>query len=200
MEKLKQRILQISKAHGLSHIGSCLSTLPILVDIYESKAPEDIVLMDNGHASLAHYVVLEKYETRNFDGDIIPIDAEELLGKHGIHANRDMENKLFASNGSLGHQIGIAIGLSEAVPDRKIHVIVSDGSIMEGSNWEALRILSERKNNIQIYANFNGYTAVEEINRITLGNRLYNICPAAKIYHTYNGEGFDSVEGHYKIQ
>lgn len=197
IQNLTNRILEISKKHGLSHLSSCISVLPILVDIYENKNPEDIVLLDNGHSSLSHYVVLEKYETRNFDGNIVPIDAEELLVKHGIHANRDVSNKLFSTNGSLGHNIGIGIGMAIADKSRNVHVVISDGSIHEGSNWEALRLLGYLNiNNLFIYANFNGYTAVEEVNRIDLGRKLLAFCPEAKIYHTDNGK-FNGVAGHY---
>lgn len=198
IEKLKERVLDISRRHNLSHISSCISVLPILIDIYGNKHTNDLVLLDNGHASLAHYVVLEEVCCINFDGNLYHPDAEELLKRHGIHANRDPQNGLDSTNGSLGHNIGIGIGMALADKTRKVHIVVSDGSLQEGSNWEALRIIKGMGiKNIQIYANFNGYTAVAEINRIELGGRLLKFCPTVKIYHTKNGEGFDGVDGHY---
>jgi transketolase N-terminal domain/subunit len=55
--KNKDRIIQISKKLDLSHIGSNLSCLPVLEAIYKEKKPEDIVILDNAHAHLAHLVV-----------------------------------------------------------------------------------------------------------------------------------------------
>ena len=50
----QNRIIEISKKHGLSHISSCLTATPILKEIYEIKKPEDLVVLDNAHAHLTH--------------------------------------------------------------------------------------------------------------------------------------------------
>ncbi len=194
-QKLKQRILEISKKLQLSHIGSSLSCLPILIEIYEKKKANDIILMDNGHASLCQYVVLESLGGK---------DAEEMFHKHGVHGNRDIENGLDGSNGSLGHGLGIGIGYARANPFKTVYVIVSDGSMMEGSNWEALRILDQLNLlNIEIYCNFNGYTAVSRSLPRKLEARMkvfYNPNGyTINFKNTSNGEGFEGVAGHYKV-
>lgn len=199
IQKLTNRILEISKKYDLSHIGSCISVLPILIEIYENKAPEDLVLLDNGHASLAHYVVLEVCQTRNFDGDIIPIDAEELLKKHGIHANRDVQFGLHSTNGSLSHS-GIAIGLCLANRNRKCYLIVSDGSVAEGSFAESLRLARELKlTNLEIHANFNGFTAVSEVDLDYYEQWIKGFGFPVVFHRTNNGLlEFDGVKGHYE--
>lgn len=186
---LEQRIRDISKAHGLSHIGSCISVLPILTQIYETKGKNDVVIMDNAHAHLAHLVVREAYEGLK--------DIEKLLTDHGIHCDRKAGCDV--SGGSLGHGLGIAIGLAIADEKRKIHVIISDGSIMEGSNWEAMRVISDRKiENIQIYCNFNGYTATSIYDANRLSSRMRAFIPNILVYNTENGKGLDGIQGHYK--
>ena len=77
---LKKRILEIAYKHKLSHLGSYLSAVGIINEIYKFKKPEDIFILSSGHAALALYVVLEKYEGKN---------AEELFLKHGGHPHRD---------------------------------------------------------------------------------------------------------------
>lgn len=187
--ELKQRILKISKDKGLSHIGSCLSVLSILVEIYEKKNPEDIVILDNAHSHLAHLVVKEKYEGLDC--------IEKLIEDHGIHCDRAAGCD--ASGGSLGHGIGIGIGMATATRSRNIYVIVSDGSMMEGSNWEALRIKRELKiDNLYIYCNFNGFTAVSSVDKYTFERRIKTFCPDVQFKWTKNGEGFEGVQGHYK--
>lgn len=182
----RDKILKISKDLGLSHIGSCLSVLPILEDIYSKKKPEDKVILDNAHAHLSHLLFLNK-------GHISLVSKEIELW--GIHCDRWAGCD--ATGGSLGHGIGIGIGYAIANPDKTINVIVSDGSMMEGSNWEALRIASELKiNNLDIYANLNGYTAVSKIDTQKLGSRLKSFFPGIHIRLTDNDK-FGGVEAHY---
>ena len=72
MVDLKKRILEIAYKNKLSHLGSYLSSVDIIDKIYAKKNPNDIFILSSGHAALALYVVLEKYENR---------DAEELFKK-----------------------------------------------------------------------------------------------------------------------
>lgn len=190
MNKLEQRIVDISKRKGLSHIGSCLSVLPILVDIYEKKHPRDKVILDNAHAHVAHLVVKEEYEKLE--------NIEDIIDSIGIHC--DKQAGCDASGGSLGHGLGVAIGLAMINRDRTINVILSEGSLMEGSTWEGLRNKEDFKlDNIQIYLNLNGYSAVAKIDRERLINRVRSFCPYVHVWRTENGEGFSGLQGHYKI-
>lgn len=187
--ELADRIKDISKRHKLSHIGSCLSVLPILEDIYRTKGKEDKVILDGAHAHLAHLVIREKYQ--GLQG------IEDILTREGIHCDR--KAGCDASGGSLGHGLGIAIGLVLGGAS-KVHVIITDGSIMEGSNWEALRLIHDLElDQISIYCNFNGYTAVREYNRDLLEKRIRSLVKDIKVYYTDNGDGLGGVQGHYKV-
>lgn len=187
--ELADRIKDISKRHGLSHIGSCLSVLPILEQIYQTKGKDDLVILDAAHSHLAHLVVREKYEKLEH--------IENILDKEGIHCDRKAGCDV--SGGSLGHGIGIAIGLYLAT-GKRIHVIVTDGSLQEGSDWEALRIIHDMKlDQIGIYCNFNGYTAVQPYKSKWIEKRMKAFYGKVKFFHTKNGEGFDGVQGHYKV-
>lgn len=197
MKQLVDRILQISKDKGLTHVGSCLSVLPILEEIYENKKPEDKVILDNAHAHLAHLVVKNKDLFKEYNVPLNEIQIVDILEKYGIHCDRDAGCD--ASGGSLGHGIGIGIGMALTGRTKDVHVIVSDGSMQEGSNWEALRIANELSlTNLHIYANLNGYTAVAQIDQIELEERILAFNPDVKIYFTQNGEGFDGIQGHYR--
>ena len=97
----QKRLIDITYQEKLSHLSSCLSSLPIIQEIYSLKNDDDVFILSNGHAGLALYCVLEeKY-------GINPI---ELLHKHGIHPGKDIENKLYCSTGSLGSGLPIAVG------------------------------------------------------------------------------------------
>lgn len=193
----KQRILDISKKLGLSHIGSCLSVLPILEEIYAKKKPEDIVILDNAHAHLAHLVIRHEEVYKNNNDWVVNKDfVEQSIERYGIHCDR--KAGCDASGGSLGHGLGIGIGRALANPEIMIYVIVSDGSIMEGSNWEALRIANYMKiKNLEIHCNFNGYTAVSKVDPLEIWNRLNFYEGKIFLHQTDNGEGFEGVAGHY---
>lgn len=155
MNDLKKRILEISYKHRLSHLGSCLTAVDIIDSIYHSKKAEDLFVLSSGHAGLALYVVLEKYEGKN---------AEDLLKRHGIHPNRNLADGLCCSSGSLGHGLPIAVGMALGYPGREIHCLISDGECAEGSIWEAFSVLRRFNiSNITVHVNINGWSAYAKV-------------------------------------
>jgi len=149
---LVDRILEISKKYGLSHVGSNISAVGILDEIF----PLGEVIVSSGHAGLAYFVVREKY---------LGEDAEELLKLHGIHV---------PMYGSLGHGLPIALGMALAT-NENIYCLISDGECMEGSIYETLRLAKTLDaQNLKIYVNANGYGGMESINRHDLEKQLYS--------------------------
>jgi transketolase len=173
---LYKRIIDITYAEKLSHLSSCLSALPILEEIYAKKKDDEVFILSNGHAGLALYVMLEKY---------YGIDPVMLLHKHGIHPNRDLENHLYCSTGSLGSGLPIAVGHALANPEKNVYVMISDGECAEGSIWESLRYIHERKiKNICVYVNINGLGAYDSIDINYLSKRLLAFLPTANLRYS----------------
>jgi transketolase len=169
MKELAQRLIDISYQEKLSHLSSTLSALPIIEEIYAKKHDDDVFILSNGHAGLALYVVLEKY---------YGIDPVMLFHKHGIHPNKDPENHIYCSTGSLGSGLPIAVGHALARPDIEVYCMISDGECAEGSIWESLRFVQEHPvRNIKIYANINGLGAYDAINSQYLISRLKSFYP-----------------------
>lgn len=186
--ELKNRILEISKKHKLSHIGSCLSCLPVLEEIYKVKQPGDKVVLSNGHAHLAHLVVKEKYEGLE--------NIEKLLEKGGIHCDRSVGCDV--STGSLGHGLGIALGLALADRSRQVYCIISDGECSEGSIWEALRLKESLDvENLEVHVNANGWGAYDAIDLDKLEYRLAAFDPTIIFHKTSNEPMPDSLAAHY---
>ena len=176
MVDLKKRILEIAYKHKLGHLGSYLSAAGIVDEIYENKDQDDIFILSSGHAALALYAALEKYEGKN---------AEELFLKHGGHPHRDEENGIYCSTGSLGLGITVAVGRALANKNRKVHVLISDGESAEGSVWEALRFIKESNlSNIEVYVNVNGYAAYDKVDVKYLVDRLKVFLPTINIRYT----------------
>lgn len=173
MNDLKKRILEISHKHKLSHLGSCLSVVDTIDKIYSVKKKDEPFILSNGHAGLALYVVLEKYEGHN---------AEELFLQHGIHPNRDEKHGIWASGGSLGHGIGIAVGMALADRNRKVYVMISDGECAEGSVWEALAVARKfQVENLYVTLMANGFSAYDDVDVDDLDIRINAFYPTLMI-------------------
>jgi transketolase len=173
---LKRRIVEIAYKHKLAHLGSYLSSVDIIDKIYSLKQKNDIFILSSGHAALALYVVLEKYEGK---------DAEALFLKHGGHPHRDEEDGIYCSTGSLGLGLPIAIGRAIANPRRTVWVLISDGECAEGSIWESLKTIKEEAlDNIEVFVNVNGYAAYKKVNEDYLTVRLKSFLNTINIEQT----------------
>ena len=176
MVDLKKRIVEIAYKNKLGHLGSYLSSVDIIDEIFSKMEKDDIFILSSGHAALALYVCLEKYHK---------IDAEMLFKKHGGHPHRDEENKIYCSTGSLGLGITVALGRAIANPKRKVWVLISDGEAAEGSVWESLKTIYEHSiNNIEVYVNINGLCAYKEVDVDYLTKRLKSFLPSINLKYT----------------
>lgn len=190
---LKKRIIEISYKYRKYHLGSCLSAVNIIEEIYNKKKAAEKFILSEGHAAIALYCVLEKHESRN---------PEYLLKIHGIHPERDIENGLWCTTGSLGQGLPIALGMALANKSKNVYCMISDGECAEGSIWETLRIKTDNNiSNLKIYINLNGYGAYGTINAARLVKRLKVFCPDINIRRT-TVEQFPFLKGqdaHYHI-
>lgn len=163
MSNLHKRILEISKKHGLSHLGSCLTAVNIIDEIYRKKMPDEPFVLSCGHAGLALYVVLEKWANK---------DAEALYLKHGVHPNRDLEDGIYCSTGSLGLGLTIALGMAMADRSKNVYCLISDGEATEGTIWEVANVMRKYEvNNLKLHCNWNGWGAYDKTDWF-IGNLL----------------------------
>lgn len=190
---LKKRVLEISFKKKLSHIGSCLVSLPIIYNIYTNKKDNDIFILSAGHSGLSLYVILEAFEGK---------DAEKIFDKHGVHPNRDLENGIYCSTGSLGHGLGIAVGSALADRKKDVYCLVTDGELAEGSCWESLRIAKELElDNLKVYAGCNGYGAYGKVDYEDLQKRVKSFGFPVEFSY-FNSDGLPSwlsgLKAHYQ--
>ena len=193
MKELRKRLVEVAYKNKLGHLGSYFSSLEIIDEIYSKMDKDDIFILSSGHAALALYVCLEKYKG---------VNADMLFEKHGGHPHRDEENFIYCSTGSLGLGITVALGRAVANPNRKVHVLISDGECAEGSIWESLKTIVEQNiTNIEVYVNVNGYAAYMEVNSVYLEQRLKAFLPSINIRYT-SVEQFPFLKGlnaHYHV-
>ena len=178
----KRRIIEISKKLGHNHIGSSLTALAIIEEIYKTKRPHEKFVLSNGHAALALYVVLN------------PKDDEALPIKENFHADRSWCD---CSSGALGHGLGIAVGMALSNRMANVYCLISDGECAEGSIWEALRIAQEQSlSNLKVYVNANGWASYQDVNLNLLEQRLATFFPV-HFRRTKQEEPFIGLNGHY---
>ena len=199
MKDLERRIVQISYDHKLSHLGSCLSAVGIIDNIYARKKPDEPFILSSGHAALALYTVIEKYEG---------INAESIFNHHGVHPDRCNRCHIYCSTGSLGQGLPIAVGMALSNRDRNVYCLISDGECAEGSIWEALRVRSEQNlKNLKVHVNVNGWAAYRELDKASLVKSLtkgngYDICLRPPVIHLTSVEQFPFLKGqdsHYVV-
>lgn len=209
LNNLESRIIEISKKHGLSHNGSCLTAVNIIDEIYSIKKEDEIFILSSGHAFLALAVVLEKYYGRETIHnpyvadtftilDKINFNAEVLYLKHGTHPNRDIEDKIYCSTGSLGWGISIACGMAIADRTKNVYCLISDGESFEGVVYEVSNVIKKYDiENLKLYINFNGWGAYDIIEKMHL-EVIKTMFPQMIIFQTKVSDyGFKGQESHY---
>jgi transketolase len=117
------------------HDWSSLSTLDVLWVLYDRiLGDDDRFLLSKGHGPTAFYAVLAAK-------GVIPLEMLDDFGSFdsplGHHPDRVLVPGVEIGSGSLGHGLGIAVG--RALAGRNVYVLVGDGELDEGSNWEAVQ-------------------------------------------------------------
>ena len=189
MSILHDRIIDISRRLKLAHLGSCLTSVDIIDEIYSKKKPDDPFILSAGHAGLALYVVLEKYYGH---------DAEFLFSRFGTHPERCLSYHIYCSTGSLGHGFPIAVGMALADRGRDVYCLISDGECTEGTIWEAMNVI--RKYNVQnlkIHVNWNGWSAYDEVD-VRMLSDVVALHPGIQLWRTQVEDyGLKGLSAHY---
>lgn len=191
MDALKKRILELSYKHKLSHIGSCLTAVDTIKNIYDLKEENEPFVLGNSHAALALYVVLESKGLG---------DAEEMIKRMGTHAERD--KNVYVSGGSLGQAETIAVGMALADKSRNVYLLTSDGACAEGSVWEALKIAAEQRlENLRVAVIANGYSAYGKVDLDYLEARLKTFYPVMMVRTNLFDfpDWLQGLDGHYVV-
>lgn len=123
------------------HDWSALSTLDVLWVLFDCLlTPDDAFLLSKGHGPAAFYAVLAAKGR-------IPIDELDRFGAFdsplGYHPDHLLVPEAGIGSGSLGHGLGIAVG--RALAGRRTYVLLGDGELDEGSNWEAVQLAGRRR-------------------------------------------------------
>jgi transketolase len=117
------------------HDPSSYSTLDVLWVLYDRVlGDDDRFLLSKGHGPAAYYAVLA---AKGFFPEEWLDDFGTFDSPLGYHPDRALVPGVEIASGSLGHGLPIAVGV--ALAGRNVYVLVGDGELDEGSNWEAIQ-------------------------------------------------------------
>lgn len=164
---IRRSVVDMTSLGKSSHVGSALSISDLLAVLYgdflkvDPQNPEwadrDIFILSKGHAGAAVYAALA--HTGFFSTDILKLHYQNgsILSGHVSH--KGVPGVEF-STGSLGHGLGISVGMAKASKlknkPNKVVCLLSDGECDEGSNWEAILFAAHHKlNNLIAIVDYN---------------------------------------------
>ncbi len=198
-KNIRRTILQIIHNSGAAHIGSALSMVEILNAIFKSvdidkiknsQNDRDRIILSKGHATsglyatMFHHGLLGEQELSTY------FKNDSLLAGHASHHVPHVEH----STGGLGHGLPVALGMAIGARTKKIDshifVIVGDGELQEGSNWEAIMLAGTLKvGNLIIFVDMNRLSQVGEVEKS---------CSLEPLKLRFESFGFDAldVDGH----
>lgn len=177
IEFLRSDLMRVAVKNNKGHIAPSLSCLEILAVLrYQVMVPEDVLILSKAHGCYGLYSI-------DADQGRIDQDTWENFKLPGTYDGL----------GALGHGLPIGAGIAfgkrlQDLPGR-VFVIVGDGEMQEGSNWEALAFIHHHGlNNITVIVDNNGLQAIEPVNDV-----IYQ-----RLYHSFLGWGFlpKEVNGH----
>lgn len=176
---IRRDVLNMVFRAKASHVGSCFSIADILAVLYgevmqldakDARAPgRDRFILSKGHAAAALYATLAQVGLLP-EEDLLSYGAD--LSPYMTHASHKIRGVEFSS-GSLGH--GLPFGVGKALAAQKsgrswrVFVLLSDGEMDEGSNWEALMFAAHhRLDNLVAVIDYNKLQSLTSIGQ-TLG-------------------------------
>jgi transketolase len=165
--EIRRNILRLIKAGEAGHVGGALSSVEIVTALYfnllniRPESPKweqrDRFVLSAGHKCLVLYAALA--ERGFFDKSLLDtygaLDSR-LPGHPNMHKLPGVET----NTGALGHGLaiagGMAMGLRMDASKARVFVLMGDGELAEGSNWEAAAAASMHKlDNLLVFVDRN---------------------------------------------
>lgn len=203
--RIRRRILTTIQGAGLGHVGGDLSVTDILVTLFEAVLDldpadpawpqRDRFILSKGHCAAALYSVLA--ECGYFPVDRLAHFAAPLSPLNG-HPNRRKVPGVETNTGPLGHGLPVGVGCATAGQLQgatwRTFVVLGDGELQEGSNWEAAMYAAQRR--------LGRLTAIVDRNRLQQGASTQETNDPEPLADKWRAFGWDIavVDGHAHAQ
>jgi len=197
----RKSVIRTINHAGLGHVGGDLSVMDILTVLYVAVLridPEnptwpdrDRFVLSKGHSAGGFYTTLAL--SGFFSPDILATFTGPLSDLNG-HPDRKKVPGVETNTGPLGHgfpfAVGAAIAGHLAGSERRVFVVLGDGELQEGSNWEAMMMGG--------HLSLGNLTAIVDRNLLQQGARTEDtnrLEPLADKWRSFGWEVVD-VDGH----
>ena len=200
-EDIKKEILELSYKEQLGHIPSALSLVDLLLFLSSYFQEEDRIFIGKPYGAQAYEVVKDFFPLACFPKRI----GSAVFGTTKYTIATDI---------TLGHTLGMALGYAYVNPHKHIYVIMGDTSFFEGSNLEACTLINKLKiKNVTLLIDNNQFGVTEKNSDNTLIVPLLKSCgflidafsneqSSAFIFNSIKGEDIkfmkENSDWHYK--
>ncbi len=198
--KIRRQALTCHYQSRSSHVGSgfsCTDILSVLYGGWLNVAPDKIndpnrdrFILSKGHAAAAYYATLAEYGFLHREC----LQSYCKFGsKLGGHVSRHVPGVEFSS-GSLGHGlsagVGMALGAKRAGEGYRVVVLMSDGELDSGANWEAIMMAAGQK--------LDNLLAIVDRNQLQAMGFTEDIVPLDDLVRKFEAFGWraEEIDGH----
>ena len=198
--RARRLVLRMMEAGGSGHLGGALSAIDIVTALYlnelhidpaDPSAPDrDRFVLSAGHKAMAQYAVLAL-------AGFMPAEVLDTYGsfKSPVPGHPDMHKLpgIEANTGALGHGLAIACGmaLGARLDQRsfRVFVVMGDGELPEGSNWEGAAIAAHHR--------LDNVTAFVDANGLQISGRTRDVMDMSPIGQRFRAFGWevDEIDG-----
>lgn len=193
-QKCRNNVIRMVKASGHGHIGGAFSAMDIVTALYfriMNIRPEepymedrDRFLLSAGHKCMVQYAVLA--EKGFFDKKVLDTYGQfktKIPGHPDMYKLPGVE----ANTGALGHGLsigtGMALGLKQEGKKSKVYVVMGDGELAEGSNWEAAAAAAHHQvDNLVAIVDYNGLQISGDVKKVM------NMTPIGEHFRAFGWE------------
>jgi transketolase len=198
--QIRRNVWRAVRAGGSGHVGGSSSAADILAALYfyrmnlrpkEPKWPDrDRFVLSKGHANAALGPVLAQ---AGFIDDAIIDRFYGYESPFGMHPDIKLPGVEMCT-GALGHGLAIAMGMALGARIQKqsfqTYVMIGDGELHEGSNWEAAMTAAHYR-----LANL---TAIIDANKISQSGRVADIVGVEPLADKWRAFGWAvrEIDGH----
>ncbi|ERL52889.1 transketolase [Halomonas huangheensis] len=198
---MRRTIVKTIGDANMGHIGGDLSVIDILGTLYfhvldidpqQPRSPQrDRFILSKGHCAVALYTVMAH-------AGYFPIEElSSFIQPHSRLNGHPCNMKVAGvetSTGPLGHGLPVAVGAATGAKLKseawRVFVVVGDGELQEGSNWEAAMTAA--------HGDLDNLTLIVDRNRLQQGDRTQDVTsmdPLAERFRAFGWEAFE-IDGH----
>jgi transketolase len=197
--QVRRDILRMVHKVNSGHPGGSLGCAEFLVVLYNEimirkedfdmdGINEDIFFLSNGHISPVFYSVLAR--TGYFP--VEELNTFRLLDSRlqGHPTTHEGLPGIRIASGSLGQGLSVAIGAAEAKKlnndSSLVYVLMGDGELQEGQNWEAIMYASAKK--------IDNLIATIDLNGKQIDGATDDVLPMGSIKEKFEAFGWEVIE------